>query len=168
MLIHGLSFCFSHQCMLTLRNKTYISWCPDIHQLRVMHRIMLKRMSVYVFMLLLCHQCCLLLYIVRFPHIFHTHFSCAGKWDNIQNPYKAQSWLALEARVGSSWGIITWSHCCSDPELLTNFLLLGIKSGFNFTPVYQPDCSSDLWWGPPLLGVSASLHVCWLLQWEIK
>lgn len=51
---------------------------------------------------------------------------------------------------------------CSNPETFpdrrrAHRLLLGLKSRFIFSPVHQPDCSSDPRMWPPLSGVD-----CWL------
>ena len=49
-----------------------------------------------------------------------------------------------------------------DEGLKVTFYTVGLKRKFIFTPIYQPDCSSDLWRLPPLLCV----HECGL-NWTI-
>ena len=71
----------------------------------------------------------------------------------------------VRCRARPSGGINTHSHPHTQTELRRDcfflffsfffffFLLFGLESGFIFTPIYQPDCSSDPRRLPPLPGV---------------
>ena len=68
------------------------------------------------------------------------------------NEWDCYIYVHMMRRVGADPDSSTGIHIrlCSDPELFTIdrraqkyfFLLLELKNGFIFTPVYQPDCSS--------------------------